>query len=370
MKIAFALFRYFPYGGLQRDFYRCAEIALARGHEVTVLLARREAPLPAGCEVVELPVGARSNHGAMAAFAERVAAWRRAHPAVRLIGFNRIPGLDIYFAADTCFAAQLAERGPLAALLPRYRTFLRLERALMADPRALLLFLNALQRDQYLAHYGLAPDRYRVLPPGVRQDRRPGPDSAALRAAVRAEFDVTADRRLVLFLGSGFRVKGLERALRALAALPAELARRIVFVVAGADDPAPFRALAARVQSRVVFAGARDDVPALLQGADLLLHPAHRESAGMVLAEAIVAGLPVLTTDTCGYAGLVREADAGIVVPSPFDQAALDTALRTMLESGRERWRTAALAHAGTHDLFGMHERVVDAIEEYGRTAS
>lgn len=363
MKIAMALFRYFPYGGLQRDFLRCAEIAVERGHDVTVLLARQEAPLPDSLNVVSLPVSARSNHGAMRQFANAVHEWRKNNPEYCITGFNRIPGIDGYFAADTCFAAQFAEKNALARLLPRYRTFLCLERELMQDRNSTILFLNALQRDQYLQHYALDANRYRVLPPGVRHDRRPGADASALREKIRHEFGVKPDEFLVQFIGSGFRVKGLDRALRALAALPDALQKRVTFVVAGSDDPAPFRTLAGRFSGRTVFAGARDDVPALLQGADLLLHPAYRESAGMVLAEALVAGLPVLTTDTCGYASLVRDAGAGIVIGSPFTQVKLDQALARMLQCDRTVWRDAACAYAANHDLFGMHEKAVDAIE-------
>ena len=61
-------------------------------------------------------------------------------------------------------------------------------------------------------------------------------------------------------------------------------------------------------------------VPELLLAADLLIHPSLKESAGMVILEAIVAGLPVLTTSSCGYAFHVEQAQAGVVCPMPFQQ--------------------------------------------------
>ena len=36
MKIAICLYKYFPFGGLQRDFLRIAEVLVKRGHEVRV----------------------------------------------------------------------------------------------------------------------------------------------------------------------------------------------------------------------------------------------------------------------------------------------------------------------------------------------
>ena len=64
------------------------------------------------------------------------------------------------------------------------------------------------------------------------------------------------------------------------------------------------------------FLGGRSDVPRFLLGADLLIHPAYHENTGTALLEALVAGLPVLVTDVCGYAHYIAEADAGRVLPS------------------------------------------------------
>jgi UDP-glucose:(heptosyl)LPS alpha-1,3-glucosyltransferase len=72
------------------------------------------------------------------------------------------------------------------------------------------------------------------------------------------------------------------------------------------------------VAKNIRFLGLTDEISKLLLAADLFLHPAYREAAGMVIVEAIVAGLPVLTTASCGYAYHVKRAKAGLVVPLPF----------------------------------------------------
>ena len=70
----------------------------------------------------------------------------------------------------------------------------------------------------------------------------------------------------------------------------------------------------------VRFLGGRADVDRFYDAADFLLHPAYSESAGKVLLEALTHGLPVLTTDTCGYAPHILKASAGAVIESPFSQ--------------------------------------------------
>src|SRR5690606_13522120 len=202
-------------------------------------------------------------------------------------------------------------------------------------------------------------------------DRRRPDNPDRIRTVTRAALGLRDDERCVLFLGSGFRVKGLDRALAALASLPDETLAHTLLLIVGNDDPAPYlTALPAvdreRLRGRVRAEGARDDVPALLQAADLLLHPAYRESAGMVLLEATVAGLPVLTTDTCGYARYVLEAGAGEVIASPFEQSALNETLARMLATVPGAWSASGARYGREQDVYRLPEAVVDLLEERG----
>ena len=88
MKLAFALFEYFPYGGLQRDMLAIASAALARGHQVTVYTRQWQGATPQGPKVVTLPVDARSNHARDAGFAGAL--------APRLAGFDSVVGFNTY----------------------------------------------------------------------------------------------------------------------------------------------------------------------------------------------------------------------------------------------------------------------------------
>ncbi|MDF1638393.1 MULTISPECIES: glycosyltransferase family 4 protein [Alcanivorax] len=362
--VAFALFRYFPYGGLQRDFLRVAELCVQAGHSVEVLTTDWDGPRPEWLKVTIEKVTPRSNHAAMVAFGKRAQKFKQSVNADVLMVFNRVPGGDLYFAADDCFAVRVMEKNAFTRLLPRYRTYLRLEQQLFSSgSHTRILFLNNSQRDDYLGEYDLPESRYRVLPPGVRNDRRPGDNAEQLRAGVRQEFSLADSESLLLFLGSDFRRKGLGRALQAIASLPDPEAVKLLVV--GEDDSAPFVGDIERLglSDQVIFAGARDDVPALLQGADLLIHPASHEAAGMVLVESLVAGLPILTTAACGYASYVRESKAGQVVDSPFRQEQLDQALADMLSGKGGHYRQAALDYAERVDLFGMHQQVLEEIE-------
>lgn len=367
-RIAFVLFKYFPYGGLQRDFMRIALACGERGAAVRVYTLGWAGDRPPDFDVRVPDIRAFTNHRRYA----RLAAWVQADlaraPVDLVVGFNRMPGLDVHFAADPCFALRAASRSVLYRATPRCRHFLAFERAVFAaDADTHVLVLTAAQQQAFQQCHGTPAQRFTVLPPGIARDRAAGADAADLRASLRTELGLGEDQRLLLLLGSGFRVKGLARVLHAMAALPAAQLARTHLLAVGQDAAAPFVALARRLglADRVRIQPGRDDVPRLLQGADLLVHPAHSETAGMVLLEAIVAGLPVLTTDTCGYAPYVRAADAGMVLPSPFAQSALDAALAHMLDAPeRARWRAQGIAFGATHDLYGMPGFVANLLLE------
>ncbi len=370
MRLALVIFKYFPYGGLQRDFAGIAQELLGSGHQCRAYCLEWEgAPLP-GLELRRLSVSAPTNVGRYRGFAARLRAELAADPVDAVIGFNKLPGLDVYFAGDPCYLEKaLTERGRLYRLGARFRHFSAWERAVFGpDSDTQVLLLAAAEGARFARHYTTDPARLHLLPPGVAPDRRVPPDAARRRERTRAVLGLAPDTHALLFLGSGFATKGLDRALRALVRLGrGEGGQRLQLLVAGQDRQAPFRRLARRLglASQVTFLGGRDDVPDLLQAADLLLHPARREAAGVALLEALAAGLPVVTTAACGYAPHVAASGGGLVVPEPFRQEALEAALLRALGPGfREICRERALAYAAREDLYSLHRTAARLIGE------
>jgi UDP-glucose:(heptosyl)LPS alpha-1,3-glucosyltransferase len=72
MQIAFCLYKYFPFGGLQRDFLRIALACQARGHSIRAYTLEWRGDVPAGFEVVLVPVRALSNPRRYAKFSHWV----------------------------------------------------------------------------------------------------------------------------------------------------------------------------------------------------------------------------------------------------------------------------------------------------------
>ena len=368
MRLAFVLYKYFPFGGLQRDFMRIALECQARGHSIRVYTPIWEGEVPAGFDVRVAPIKAVFNHHRNERFSAWLAADLARDPVDRVVGFNKMPGLDVYYAADGCFEDKAQTlRNPLYRLFGRYKHFADYERAVFGPQSSTeILMISEVQQPLFVKHYGTPAERFHLLPPGIAADRRAPDNAADIRAEFRAEFGLGEDDLLLVQIGSGFKTKGLDRSLKAVAALPRELRQRTRLIAIGQDDPKPFllQVKALGVSDQVQILKGRSDIPRFLLGADLLIHPAYNENTGTVLLEALVSGLPVLVTDVCGYAHYIAEADAGRVVPTPFEQNQFNQMLVEMLESPeqRARWQANGLAFADQADLYSMPQRAADII--------
>jgi len=368
LKLALALFRYFPHGGLQRDCLRVAETLAHRGHAVTLICGTWQGQRPVGFELRVLGRRPGTNHGADATFAQAALKLARSLATDALIGFNRMPGLDICYSAENCFKARATEaRSALYRVMPRYRTHCRLEEAVFGrKSRTELLLLSSNQLESYRRHYDFDPTRVHLVPPAIMRDRVRASGAAAIRAAVRAELALSDEDYALLALGSGFRTKGLDRTLQAVAAIPGAVRQRLRLLVVGRGKTGAMGRLARRfgIGRQMRFLGARDDVPRLLLGADLLAHPARDECTGTAILEAIVAGLPVLSTANCGYSEHVVRAGAGVVLQEPFDLAAMTRGLAGMLDRQRlADWSQNGVRYGQTADLYRGIEVAADTIE-------
>ncbi|MEM9382542.1 MAG: glycosyltransferase family 4 protein [Planctomycetota bacterium] len=377
MDVWIALHRWFPHGGMQRDALATARALAKADHPVTIVCARWDGPAPeddgegdVGAPIRRLVLGARgaTNHGRVARFARDLAAAHAAAGAPFLLGFDRLPGLDAYFAADVCYVARIrGSRTPLHRLTPRYRTFARLEASVFGrDARATILSLTRASQRAYTEVYGTPAERFVPIPPGVAPDRFAPPDAAERRAAKRRSLGVSSDEAVLLVVASDFMQKGLDRVLRGIAGLSEEARRRTWLVVAGPGDVDRFRE-AARGACRTTFLGGTDDVSSLLLAADLLVHPARVENTGTVLVEALAAGLPVLCSGECGYADHVETSGAGVALPAPFDRGAFGRALHELLARDPAPLREAARAYAASTDLTSMHATIVRTVERLAR---
>ena len=140
----------------------------------------------------------------------------------------------------------------------------------------------------------------------------------------------------------------MDRAILALTALPDDVRADTKLVAVGQDNPKQFQKMAKKLglANQVVISKGRPDIPQLMQGADVCIHPAYRENTGLVILEGMACGAPMLVTASCGYAHHVASADAGIVNDNPFNQVVFNQQFLQMIQTDKKlEWTQNGLAY-------------------------
>jgi glycosyltransferase involved in cell wall biosynthesis len=191
---------------------------------------------------------------------------------------------------------------------------------------------HAYSRDVWnclLLNYDLDDKRARYIPNGVEQ-----------RFFTSREYGVHGQLRL-LYVGTWLDQRGIfyiRDALRSLAAR--KLAFAMTFAGPGAPAEEIFRFFGEELKQHVFI---RDVIPAdrmqeLYAEHDVFVFPSLMEGLPSVLLEAMAAGMPVITTETCGMTDVVENDFNGVLIP-PADAKALEEAIVRLASSEELRDR-------------------------------
>lgn len=206
---------------------------------------------------------------------------------------------------------------------------------------------------------GFPAQRIDSVPTGIDITRfRPGD-----RAAARAMLGLPQDRKIVGIVATLRSWKGHRFLI--------EAAPEDALLVIVGDGPMreALEEQAKGLEARVSFVGNQADVAPWLQSFDVFALPSYaNEGVPQALAQAMLAGLPCVTTSVGGIPELARHEETALVVPAG-DAGALRVALQRLLGDADLRRRLGAAARRHAADNFS-HEHMLDRMEEIYRQVS
>ena len=350
---------FFEFGGPPVKVRALAEGLARRGHQVSVLttdwgLERRFEKTPEEAPASEGPYGRAREIGGVAVvylakwLHYRAASWNpglRKYLRAELKNFDVAHIFGLYDLLGPGTAAECRKHGipyviePIGMYLPIvrnlwlkriYHRFLGRE---MVEGASLVV-ATAEQERRELVSGGIAKEKILL--------RRNGVDSPSVlpeRGSFREEFEIPANAKLVLFLGRLSEKKSPDLLLKAFAGATGPgpgRGRRADLAFVGPDETGMKARL--RKMAKSLGLGERVHFSDALEGrakwqayrdADIFVLPSQNENFGNTAAEAVAAGTPVIVTDQCGIAPLLKDV-AGMVVK--HDEKDLRGALARLLE--------------------------------------
>jgi UDP-glucose:(heptosyl)LPS alpha-1,3-glucosyltransferase len=192
-----------------------------------------------------------------------------------------------------------------------------------------------------LASYYRRTEGVRLIYHGVDLNTFDPRNRERYRDEVRAALGIESTTCLALFVGN--LQKGAAVAIRAVARVPGVR----LLLVSGSDSTAD-RAVAQveNVVDRVTFQGHSKQVERYFAAADVFVFPTVYEPYGMVISEAMAAGLPVIAPRGAGAAELITHGISGWLADASWDVDQIAAGLQVLASDEPRRTAMGAAARA------------------------
>ncbi len=382
MKIAFVRKAYTPYGGAERYLAQLIERLCNQGHEVHVFAHRwdsNEAPARERAPVFHrVPVIKGPSFLEALSFAFFSKKLLQGETFDIIHSFERTLYQDIYRAGDGCHREWLIQRRKMDPWIkkstywmnPLHRTLLFLEKRLFQSSRLKKIISNSQRgKEEIIRHYGVPGGKIDVIYNGVDLERFHPRNVALFRKPLRKELKIPLETLVVLFLGSGFRRKGLDPLIASFPRIKKEIPHAVL-IVAGKDGIYRYREMAKSlgVERNILFLGPTQRARELYATSDLFALPTIYDPFSNACLEAMATGIPVLTTRTNGIAELILDQQNGFLIQDPMDPGEISEKVLAFFASPektslREKARNTSLAL----DLDSILNRMINLYEEFRR---
>lgn len=243
---------------------------------------------------------------------------------------------DVATLGGGCHRAWIDEGSSLKLLDPFHRAVLSIEKRQFQNGNYKRIIVNSqLSKNGILKFYPVPEERIKVIHNGVDTERFNPINKEKYRTEMRKIHNISDDDFVILYVGSGFKRKGVSYLIEAVARLGNDYINknRIRLLIVGKDNLMPYKRLAVRlgIDKNIIFVDYASETEKYYAASDIFALPTFFDPFANVTLEAMASGIPVITTKKNGASEIIEDGKDGFIINTPLEIDALTEKIRALL---------------------------------------
>ena len=285
-------------------------------------------------------------------------------------GFTQTLFQDIYQVGGGCHWDYMMHTYPLMqymfgriimCLNPRHLSLLLLEKKIFKKKcYRRIICVSEQCRKELLHHYKPLAADIEVVYNGVNTQLFTIQNKLRSNNTIRTKYAIAPDEILLLFVGSGFKRKGLKHVINALSFL--ERSIKIKLLVVGKGNAEEYQRFAKQkgISDKIIFAGICKNIQEIYAAGDIFVFPSEYDAFGTACLEAMATGLPIIASRSSGISEILRKGEDGFLVNYPIDAKEIANYIHILLDKKiRERLGFAARQKSEMYSLEANTEKIL-----------
>jgi len=290
-------------------------------------------------------------------------------------GFTQTLFQDIYRVGGGCHWDYMMHTYPLMqsafgkivlCLNPRHFSLLLLERIIFKRKcYKQITCISEQCKKEIMQHYKIYANDIEVIYNGVDTNTFTPQNRIRYRDVIRVKYAVAPDEVLLLFVGSGFKRKGLKYIIDALPLIDTD--KKIKLLVAGRGKVREYQKLAKEngITDKIIFAGVYKNIQEIYAAGDIFVFPSEYDAFGTACLEAMASGLPVVVSKTSGVSEIITHGKDGFVVNHPIDAKEMVEYIELLME--KEKREEMGSAARQKSEMYSFEANIEKTLRIYHR---
>lgn len=268
-----------------------------------------------------------------------------------VLGFGNTICMNVYQSHGgvhrlSTFRKVYCERNPVMRFLKRLIIFLSLKHHVrqwieaapfrMTPPPRIIAISDMIRRD-YVKYYQMPEKDIDLIYNGIDPEKFNVELLHKYRQKVRDKFGISEDEVVFVFVSYDLKKKGIEPLVNAAAILKQGSTLPFRVLVVGGKPYPSLQRMVQRLglEETIVFAGPSKAVQEIYAASDVFVLPTYYDACSLVVLEAMLCGLPAITTEYNGIAGILSDGKDSYVISNPPDCVELAARMHDLLSKER-----------------------------------